>query len=423
MFKKVFIEYKVSGDLTDAYSVSLSSSDNTFGIKKLASNTVIVTDDTSVDHPSTGVYEYEFEAEEGIIYIVSWKVQSTLSSSPRYVVEEVGPFAVDNIIRAVADYRGSLIQGTVNNLFLKITNIDGIPIDASTISISITDSNNIEVESGTPEKVSAGYYVFDWDVSSSQAIGEYAVTWSYNDGINNRTEIQYITISSDSNVGSSRYSVRINSIRMALESHMIWAQNIPVYNEQAKPSADLRNFAFSFPRWNQSAGIKIYRNNKLVESGVEVNYFTGKLTFDNTLTKYDRVSCTYNFRWFSDEELDRFLSNALHILNLYPGVTFYSMISVPDRFLPLVLWGALVDALRSMMMALQFQEPSQVFGPNAADKVFGNLDSLKKNYEETWKTGLEQKKLGPYAGLTRMIITNEFVLPGGRARFFSQLFK
>jgi hypothetical protein len=67
------------------------------------------------------------------------------------------------------------------------------------------------------------------------------------------------------------------------------------------------------------------------------------------------------------------------------------------------------------MLCLQFQQPQKVFGgAEQADKVFGNLESLKKNYEEELKAVYVEKKNQPYVGLTRTIITPSISLPGGR---------
>jgi hypothetical protein len=190
------------------------------------------------------------------------------------------------------------------------------------------------------------------------------------------------------------------------------------------PSDDNTTFQFSFPRWNQSAGTRVYRNNKLLNSGYEINYFKGKVLFDNPLTSYDTIHASYNFRWFSDDELDRFLSDALHTINLQTPTSGYSLNMLPERYFPTLLQGASVFALRHMMLCLQFQQPQKVFGgPDGASKAFSNLDALKKNYEESWKAGLEQKKLGPYVGLTKMVVVPEYTLPGGRSRWFRMLFK
>jgi hypothetical protein len=87
------------------------------------------------------------------------------------------------------------------------------------------------------------------------------------------------------------------------------------------------------------------------------------------------------------------------------------------------LYGAAKDALRQLMLCVNFQQPAQVFGgPEQAAKAFANFDTLKQNYEKDAEKLLEQKKLGPYPK-SRMVVTPEFTLPGGRSRWFRYLFK
>ena len=87
------------------------------------------------------------------------------------------------------------------------------------------------------------------------------------------------------------------------------------------------------------------------------------------------------------------------------------------------MMAASSDAIRSMLLSLMFQETQLVYGgADAAKNAFSQLESLKKNYEETWTKGLEQKKNGPYTGLTKMVVVPEYTLPGGRSRWFRNLF-
>jgi len=76
------------------------------------------------------------------------------------------------------------------------------------------------------------------------------------------------------------------------------------------------------------------------------------------------------------------------------------------------------------MMDILFQEPTKIFGgPERANQVFTQMDTLKKNYEDFLTKLLEQKKYQPYAGLTKTVTVPEYTLPGGRSRWFRYLFK
>ena len=426
--RTIFIEYGEGDALTNAFSVTLSSEDGTYGIKAFDSEVVIAADGTIPDNPSTGRYEYTFDTVPGEIYLVSWEIIPNVGNTPIYQEEQIGPFQdiTNDGIRAVADKKGTYKPGSTAFLFLKVTTIDGIPINASNVNIIIRDSNGSTVTTGDPDKPTDGFYVYEWDIDEDQTNGDYNVSWEYT--IDNVTyyEAQEVIVAEDIDLVSSTYNPNMIATREALSYYISCAQHVPAYFEQAKPTFDRSTYRFTFPRWNQSTGVKIYRNNNLVEDGIEIDYFKGEVKFDTPLTQYDMVNADYNFRWFSDEELTRFLENALGDLNTYPPHTAYDFFGntvVPDRFLPSVIRKAAADAIRKLMMCLQFQEPQQVFGgAENAQKAFSNFETLKKNYEADWQKTAENKKLGPYPR-TMIISTPEYTLPGGRSRWFRYLFK
>jgi hypothetical protein len=335
-------------------------------------------------------------------------------------------------IRSTASFRGKFKQGGVADLLIKITDFDGTPIDPSSIECVIygpvetpsTDNETI-VDSSSPFQISDGYYVHSWEIASDQTIGTYNVTWTYIVGVEEKTELQtVVVVESQSNaVPSGFYTERLIQMREALEYHLSCAQTIPVYFEQAKPSRDNATYQFTFPDWNQSAGVKIYRNEVIINADAEVDYFKGTVTFDTEVLPQETGNADYNFKWFSEDELTRFLVNALQAMNTYAPHTGYTLDTVPDRFFPSVLYGAAKDALRHLMFCVNFQQPAQVFGgPDQAAKAFANFETLKQNYEKEVEKLLEQKKLGPYPK-SRMVVTPEFTLPGGRSRWFRYLFK
>jgi len=424
MPQTVYIDYQKNGVAANAYSVKLGSEDGTYGIKVLGTSTVVVANNTSVSNPSVGRYEYTFTPSSGLTYLVSWKVVPESGDDAQYVTQEIGPFfTVEETIRAVADYRGTFIQGSTTTLFLKITSMEGLPQDADNIAIAIYDPDEALIESGTPDKVADGYYAYDWAVAAAADVGGYLVKWTYIINGTSNEELQQVVVA-DEGAESDFYKGRTLEFRNALESYIFCAQAIPIYFEQAKPAEDGRTFYFTFPRWNQTAGVNIYRNKNLITSSAEVNYFKGYVRFDSLQSSYDMINADYNFKWFSDLDLDTFLSNAVQTLNQFPPHSGYTLISLPDRYIPAVLYKAATDAIRKLMLCLQFQEPQQVFGgPDKAQNAFSNFETLKKNYEDEWKLLFEQKKYGPYVGLTHTIVVPEYTLPGGRSRWFRYLFK
>lgn len=422
MIQRVSYEYREDGILAAPASIELASSDSTYGIKAYDGTVIVADSSATVESDSTGIYYYLFNAEPNTIYYVSWKITPS-DSDPYYVVQQAGPYEdPTQNIRATTDIRGFFRQGQVGSAFLRIFDFEGQPKDAESISIDIVDSVGDSALFGTPYKVENGFYAFDWAVSDSQIAGEYFAIWTYVVDGNEHTESQKLIVSAAGD-SSTLYSGRVNEMRQSLTVMITQAQSIPVYREPAKKSRDNKTYEFTFPRWNSVAGVRVYRNGNLVNSGYTINHFRGTITFDSALTTYDRVEAGYNFRWFDDQALDRFISNATHLLNIWPPATRMSINSSDEKWIVVILYGAAVDALRNMMLSLQFQEPQLVFGgAERADKVFSNLETIKKNYEETWNKALEQKKFGPYKGLTRMLVTPEFAIPSSRARWFRYIF-
>jgi hypothetical protein len=327
-------------------------------------------------------------------------------------------------ISSVADKIGNFSQGTVNNIFLKITDIDGFPRSAETVSITIThdSSSAVVVNNVNATTVSDGYYFYEWSVDADASVGMYNIVWSY---VYEDVEysVQQTAVVSEMPDDHSMYYGVVADLRTALEFHIRPVMNIPVYFEQARPSRDRQNFKFSFPRWNQGAGVRVYLNKEIVQAGVGVDYFMGRVTFAEPLTEYDTVYADYNFRWFDDRQIVRFLNNGLARYNYYPPYSNHTLQTMPHRAIMPTLYGAAVDALREIMLSLSMQEPSLVFGgPEKVQNIHSQIDTLKKNFEEDLNKMFEQKKFGPYTGLTRMVVVPEYTLPGGRSRWFRYMF-
>jgi hypothetical protein len=320
------------------------------------------------------------------------------------------------------DNQGTFAQGTSNSLFLRLTSLDSRPVEASSVKVSIVDpESNTVVDLDGAITVATGYYAYVWSIPRTSPPGQYSLTWSYDDGYGEKTITQNIVVSERPDM-ESIYFGQIRDLIVALEYHIRPTMNIPVYFEQGRPSKDNTTFRFTFPRWNQSAGVRIYRNQQVVEDGFTADYFRGSVTFDVPMSSYDIVNADYNFRWFSDDQLYRFLSNALAKFNFYPPRSHHSLVSVSLDAIPAVLYGAAADAIREIMLSLSFQEPQLVFGgAEKASNMASSLDTLKKNYEESVKGFLEAKKLGPYPK-TRAIVVPEYTLPGGRSRWFRYIF-
>lgn len=424
MSEKVFILYKEEDVLANAHSVTLASKDGTYGIKT-EGGSVIVSSGTPVENPSVGRYEYSFNPSNGIVYRVSWRVVPNSGDEPQYVTQEIGPFGVASPKPQVStETRGVFRQGTIGTVIIRISDFDGAAIDPESITYTIVrDSDNEEVvSSNAPEKVKTGIYVFDWEIAVDQEIGKYNVNWTYTIDGEEFSTYQHIIVAEDA-TDTMLYSGKLLLMKQSLELLLDSAQAHPMYEETSRPSRDNRTFYFTKPLWNQMRGTTIYRNNNIVTEGYSIDFNKGSVRFDEELMDSEVVMATYNFRWFSDDQLDRFISNGLHVVNSFPPVTGYNLATLPDRHIAAVLYSAAVDGIRTLMFNLNWREPAELYGgPERAEQVIKNLEGLKKNYEEYLFKLLEQKKNFPYRGLHRAVVSPEYTLPGGRSRWFRYLF-
>ncbi len=424
--RKVTFNYEVNGIAKNAYSVQLKDQSGiNFGIKDILTNIAVVPPGTSVDNPKIGLYTYQFDADDTKTYVVAWNVVQKENDVQNVILRQVGPFsAADNFVRADDQVKGQLIQGTTATVTLQVASRDGMPLNASTIDVSVYDPFGAPVVmAGRPDKLATGLYAYDWDIPSLQSPGQYEITWRFvTGGVTKYKTDTFIVTPTTS--GNQIYSPQIRQMLDALQHYICCAQHIPVYFQQSKPTRDNQSYQFSFPRWNTTDDIILYRNKgNIVKGGYSIDYSNGVITFDDKMTSYDMLFADYNFKWFSDQDLLIFLQAAVAYFNIFPPQSRYSLTTVPSIWMPIIVKQAAVDAIRKLMFCLQFQQPQQVFGgEQAASKAFSNLETLKKNYQQQITKAMQQKKLGPYTGLFGVIRVDTVAMPGGRSRFFRQMF-
>ena len=323
---------------------------------------------------------------------------------------------------AVGSFAGVWTQGSSSSIVLRVTAADGSPANPESISVTIKTANGSTILTANPEKITDGFFVYEWLISASQTVGDYTITWTFDlDGVT-QTEIQTLVVSYDSQT-TNLWGGRPADIRRSLEQRISCAMNIPIYTEQARPSADNKTYYLTFPRWNQTPRAQIYRNKtQIITSGYEINYFDGKIVFDNALTSYDHIYVDYNFSWFTEEQLYMFIEGAINVLNIMPPASGYNIYNLPTPWITPVVYHAASDALLQLLLCLNFQQPRQVFGgDDQYGTAFNNIETLKKEYEDKAKYFYEQKKFGPYPKTTAVSVP-EYTLPGGRSRWFRYLF-
>jgi hypothetical protein len=321
---------------------------------------------------------------------------------------------------------GTFLPNTAAAFFFSFPDINGDLFDPSDISVYIYDpSSTLVVDGAKTEKLEKGRYAYEWAIPADATKGTYRmdvtyVTSSLSGDVSETFSETFVVTDATSNYLDSQ----VLAARAMLESFIGKTQAIPVFNETGRMNGQRTQLEFTFPRWNQPAGAKVYVNGTRTTLPFDVDYMRGRISFQYPLSQYDHVTADYNFRWFADDELDTFIMQSIQIFNQYPPHSGYLLWTLPQRYGITIIEQAAVFALRRLMMDLMYQEPAKVYGgAERADKIMGQLETLKQNYEQELNKLYEQKKYGPYVGLTRTIVVPEYTLPGGRARWFRYLFK
>lgn len=322
--------------------------------------------------------------------------------------------------------RGTFAAGECVVFCFDFPDMNGVFYDPTDISAIIYDPSSTAVLTVTTlDRIETGQFALTWQIPTDAATGLYIIVMQYTaETINGPVTNTFNESFSIAEKPSNAISGKLLSMRSFLEESMVDSfQRIPVYDEPTILNKDRTKVKLTFPRWNQSAGAIINVNGEQLEEGFVVDYMRGIITFNTPLTSVDEVTVSYNFRWFTDAQLEDYVIEGINWVNLYPPVTSWNYWKIPNNWIVASSQASAIMALRKVMADLLFQEPAKVFGGlERAEKLFSQVETLKKNYEDTLVKLLEQKKNGPYVGLHMTITTPEMTLPGGRSRWFRYLF-
>lgn len=305
-----------------------------------------------------------------------------------------------------------------------VTSPAGMPIDVPDATIELLGPSASVVLAATPMVAVlglTGFYYYDYVIPNSLPTGVYTVLITGTVLGTPTAATQYLQVLAAGTSTSVTFSQRKVELMVALESYIGCAQHIPVYTELARRNKNYDQYQMTFPRWNLG-NHEVRLNGEIIDSGFAINYDTGTITFTAPLHVTDRVEVTYNFRFFSQIDILRFLSDALGQINLEPPGTNFTLDTVPDSYVGVLMHGAAKNAIQALIFCLMFQEPSKVFGdPDRVQEIVGSLNTLKENHEKEFTADKKQIKKAVYPKIG-VVVTPEYTLPGGRSRWFRYLF-
>jgi len=143
------------------------------------------------------------------------------------------------------------------------------------------------------------------------------------------------------------------------------------------------------------------------------------------IQEYDTVYATYAVKMFTNYEINTALVYALQAISAQPGAPKISSFGqMPFYWEQAVVTGAAFWLYRQLLANLNerewrllVQDPDR----DAYDAI-KDIRETMKSYESWWKDSLKSLPLARYPGI-RTIVTQTHMLPGGRSRFFRQMWK
>lgn len=157
--------------------------------------------------------------------------------------------------------------------------------------------------------------------------------------------------------------------------------------------------------------------------------YNGRLFFkDSTgatanIEYYDTIYASYWVKMFTHSELNNALYMALQAINAQPGTSKYTSVSqAPFYYDAALITGATYYLLRSLTVQLKNREFKLLMADPDNNDIFNQFKEDARMYKEDFDKFLEKIPLAKYP-TSKTIVTPEYMLPGGRSRFFRALFK
>ena len=174
-------------------------------------------------------------------------------------------------------------------------------------------------------------------------------------------------------------------------------------------------YNFAYKNWLMDPRPIVRLNNRITDDGWHADY-EGKIYWDRAMTPEDSINCSYQFAYFSEEELLSFLQTGLQMMNSVPPASsnYQSLESCPRMWNYGIILYAAITALKRLIFGLNWQEKMIIFGsPDDAKNAQANFKELYAGYQEIWNEYAKNIKTKMLPGIA-ITIQPEMTLPGGR---------
>jgi len=157
--------------------------------------------------------------------------------------------------------------------------------------------------------------------------------------------------------------------------------------------------------------------------------YNGRLFFKDqsgnnvNIQDYDTIYASYWVRMFSGSQLNDSLYMALQAINAQPGTNKIASVGeAPYYYDAALISGATYYLLRSLLVQLKSREFRLLLADPGNNDIFNQIKEDARLYKEDFDEFLKKIPIAKYP-TTKTIVTPEYMLPGGRSRFFRAMFK
>lgn len=141
------------------------------------------------------------------------------------------------------------------------------------------------------------------------------------------------------------------------------------------------------------------------------------------IQNYDSIYASYWVRLFSNSQLNDALYLALQAINAQPGTSKIPAVGMaPQYYDAALITGATYYLLRSLSVQLKSREFKLLLADPENNDIFNQIKDDARMYKEDFDEFLKKIPLAKYP-TSKTIVTPEYMLPGGRSRFFRAMFK
>ena len=322
-------------------------------------------------------------------------------------------------------------QGQLATITAEFVTAVGMPIDVSDATIEIFGESAAVILAATPMlhttpmgTLPTGLYYYDYLIPNSLPVFTYTIRISGTVlGIPTvmTAYLQVLPAGTVTPVSSSQKAIGL--VAALSDRYLDCALHIPVYRELGQKNRTGTQVRFTWPDWNLSNHI-VRINGEQVDTGYSIDLDAATVTFAAPLHSTDEVDATYNFRYFTDQQLMGYLADAISQINVEPpqGIV-YTVDNFPDQFIGVLLQGAAANAIKNILFCINYQEQQLLYGGKDGYKdAVSNFQALKENFEKEFREDKKTLKTkSPYPKISG-VIQPEYTLPGGRSRWFRYLF-